>query len=50
MDRGAWRATVHRVAKCQTELGDEELYYMSQMEVIIYSPNTLPHASELIVL
>ena len=22
MDRGAWRATVHRVAKCQTELGD----------------------------
>ena len=27
MDRGAWRATVHRVAKSQTELSDDYSYY-----------------------
>ena len=26
-DRGAWRATVHGVAKSQTQLGNEQLYF-----------------------
>jgi len=29
MDRGAWRATVHRVTKSQTRLSDEHLLYSS---------------------
>ena len=27
MDRGAWQATVHVVAKTQTQLSDEHYYY-----------------------
>ena len=27
MDKGAWRATVHGVAKSQTQLGNEQLYF-----------------------
>ena len=36
MDRGAWRATVHRVAKSQTRLKQLRLPTLDQMFVLIF--------------
>ena len=44
MDRGAWRATVHGVAKSQTRLNDFTHYYLfpgaSQVALIVKNPST----------
>ena len=44
MDRGAWRATVHKVAKSQTQLSTVE-YTVSHFELDVYHLPPLPAQS-----
>ena len=43
MDRGAWRATVHRVSKSWTQLKQVSIYMCVYMYMCLYSFHILSH-------
>ena len=47
MDRGAWRATVYKVAKTQTQL-KQHAYYREKLENIVGQSLILPRAGVLV--